>query len=158
MEYYIMTSKRVTLFEHWLSDKIDHYNLYNLLLLQLGDLPINPQNVRKILKKMNKTDLYEFVDFIVTELTTKPILHINKDLETTLINMFIQIDSVYLKHVPPDRKSFFNYNYVVYKLLQILGHGEYLDMFPLYKSQELLDRSDVTFEKICFELNWEIKI
>ena len=69
--------------------------------------------------------------------------------------MFHAIQAPFEKHKPANRKNFLSYSFVLYKMVELLGHDEYLPCFPLLKSKEKLYIQDRIWEKICEELRWE---
>ena len=54
------------------------------------------------------------------------------ELEETLCNLFIEIQSPYAKFCPDDRVNFLNYYYTVYKLYE-LDQKQFLPYFPMLK-------------------------
>jgi hypothetical protein len=61
----------------------------------------------------------------------------------------------YCKIVCPARKNFLNYNYIFYKMCQLLSKDEFLSFFPLLKSREKLYEHDLIWKGICNDLRWE---
>lgn len=45
--------------------------------------------------------------------------------------------------------------YTLYKFCELLGEDEYLQYFPLLKSNEKLFAQDQIWRKICKDLRWE---
>lgn len=45
--------------------------------------------------------------------------------------------------------------YTLYKFCELLGEDEYLQYFPLLKSNEKLYAQDQIWRKICRDLRWE---
>jgi len=77
------------------------------------------------------------------------------ELEDTLCNLFMEIQSPYSKTCPDYRVNFLNYYYVLYKFCELLGEEQYLDDIPLLKDREKLIEQDETWKKMCLILNWE---
>lgn len=111
--------------------------------------------VREILKKLDMNKYYEHAPHIKHKLNGLPIPHLEPELEDKLRTMFKMIQQPFLKHMPPNRKNFLSYNYVLHKLIQLLGKDEYLPNFALLKSREKLHQQDQIWKKICEELNWQ---
>ena len=77
------------------------------------------------------------------------------ELEDTLCNLFVELQSPYSKYCPDDRVNFLNYYYTAYKLCELLGEAQYLEHFPMLKDREKRIEQDSIWRKICEELDWE---
>lgn len=109
---------------------------------------------KEILKKLGYNKYYEHIPFIKDKLGIKPPI-MSPELEETLCNLFIELQSPYSKYCPDDRVNFLNYYYTAYKLCELLGEDKYLDFFPMLKDKEKRIEQDVIWKKICEELDWE---
>ena len=109
---------------------------------------------KEILKKLGYNKYYEHIPFIKNKLGIKPPI-MSSELEETLCNLFIELQSPYSKFCPDDRVNFLNYYYTAYKLCELLGEVHYLDHFPMLKDKEKRVEQDNIWKKICAELNWE---
>jgi len=109
---------------------------------------------KEILKKLGYNKYYEHIPFIKDKLGIKPPI-MSSDLEETLCNLFIELQSPYSKFCPDDRVNFLNYYYTAYKLCELLGETQYLQHFPMLKDKEKRVEQDNIWKKICAELNWE---
>jgi len=109
---------------------------------------------KEILKKLGYNKYYEHIPFIKDKLGIKPPI-MSSDLEETLCNLFIELQSPYSKFCPDDRVNFLNYYYTAYKLCELLGETQYLQHFPMLKDKEKRVEQDNIWKKICTELNWE---
>jgi hypothetical protein len=109
---------------------------------------------KEILKKLGYNKYYEHIPFIKDKLGIKPPV-MSSDLEETLCNLFIELQSPYSKFCPDDRVNFLNYYYTAYKLCELLGEVEYLEHFPMLKDKEKRIEQDTIWKKICQELDWE---
>lgn len=116
---------------------------------------IKATKVRSFLKKLGLSKYYENTQMITQILNGTPAPKFSIELEQKLRNMFIVIQVPFAKHCPPGRKNFLSYNYTIHKMLQLLGHDEYLRYFPLLKSTEKLHACDVVWKGICREMAWE---
>jgi hypothetical protein len=108
---------------------------------------------KEILKKLGYNKYYEHIAFIKNKLGIKPFTF-TVELEETLCNLFIEIQSAYAKHVPNCRVNFLNYYYVLYKLCELLDETEYLAHIPLLKDREKLLEQDEIWCKMCKDLDW----
>ena len=109
---------------------------------------------KEILKKLGYNKYYEHIPFIKDKLGIKPPI-MSPELEETLCNLFIELQSPYSKFCPDDRVNFLNYYYTAYKLCELLGEEKYLTLFPLLKDREKRIEQDDIWKKICEELDWE---
>jgi hypothetical protein len=116
---------------------------------------ITPQRVKTFLKKLNLSRWYEHINHIVNLINGAPAVRLPQELEERLKVMFLTIQRPFETHRPKNRKNFFSYAYVLYKLCQLLGEDQYLPLFPLLKSVEKLRAQDDIWKKICAELQWE---
>ena len=115
---------------------------------------ITNTKTKEILKKLGYNKYYEHIPFIKDKLGIKPPV-MSPELEETLCNLFIELQSPYSKYCPDDRVNFLNYYYTAYKLCELLGEEKYLPFFPMLKDKEKRIEQDVIWKKICEELNWE---
>lgn len=117
---------------------------------------ITNNKTKEILKKLGYNKYYEHIPFIKDKLGIKPPI-MSPELEETLCNLFIELQSPYSKFCPDDRVNFLNYYYTAYKLCELLGEEKYLPLFPLLKDREKRIEQDNIWKKICEELDWEFK-
>jgi hypothetical protein len=109
---------------------------------------------KEILKKLGYNKYYEHIPFIKDKLGIKPPI-MSPELEETLCNLFIELQSPYSKFCPDDRVNFLNYYYTAYKLCELLGEEQYLEHFPMLKDPEKRMEQDEIWKKICIDLDWE---
>jgi hypothetical protein len=109
---------------------------------------------KEILKKLELSKYYEHIAFIKNKLGIPPPV-LSPELEESLYNYFIEIQSPYAQSCPDYRINFLNYYYVLYKLLELLGETKYLPDIPLLKDREKLIEQDEIWKKICNILCWE---
>jgi hypothetical protein len=115
---------------------------------------ISNHKTKEILKKLGYNKYYEHIPFIKDKLGIKPPI-MSPELEETLCNLFIELQSPYSKYCPDDRVNFLNYYYTAYKLCELLGETQYLQHFPMLKDREKRIEQDTIWKQICGELNWE---
>jgi hypothetical protein len=109
---------------------------------------------KEILKKLGFNKYYEHIAFIKNKLGLKPPVF-SPELEETLCNLFMEIQSPYSKTCPDYRVNFLNYYYVLFKFCELLGESQYLADIPMLKDREKLIEQDETWKKMCIELDWE---
>jgi hypothetical protein len=117
-----------------------------------------PSLVKSYLKKLKYNKYYEHIPTIINEFCgiTAPVMV--PELEQQLKVMFDEIQEPFEKYskiICPHRKNFLNYNYVFYKMCQLLRKDEFLNCFPLLKSREKLYDHDQIWKGICNDLRWE---
>ena len=115
---------------------------------------ITNNKTKEILKKLGYNKYYEHIPFIKDKLGIRPPI-MSQELEETLCNLFIELQSPYSKFCPDDRVNFLNYYYTAYKLCELLGEDNYLPFFPMLKDKEKRIEQDTIWKKICEELDWE---
>jgi hypothetical protein len=109
---------------------------------------------KEILKKLGFNKYYEHIAFIKNKLGIKPPVF-SPELEDTLCNLFMEIQSPYAKTCPDYRVNFLNYYYVLFKFCELLEETHFLNDIPLLKDREKLIEQDETWKKMCVELDWE---
>lgn len=109
---------------------------------------------KDILKKLGYNKYYEHISFIKDKLGIKPPI-MTPELEEKLCNLFMEIEKHYPKHCPSDRVNFLNYYYVLFKLCELLNERKFLPYFPMLKDPIKRIEQDITWKKICKELNWQ---
>jgi hypothetical protein len=109
---------------------------------------------KEILKKLGFNKYYEHIAFIKNKLGIKPPV-MTPELEETLCNLFMELQSPYYKNCPDYRVNFLNYYYVLYKLCELLDEKHYLVDIPMLKDREKLIEQDEIWKKMCEELDWE---
>ena len=115
---------------------------------------LTPPKVRQILRKLRYNKYYEHVAYIMYKLSGVPPPRLGEDTEEKLKQMFEAVQGPFLKHAPKGRTNFLSYAYVLRKFLEMLGKHEFLQFFPLQKSREKVHMCEITWRKICEELNW----
>ena len=115
---------------------------------------ITNAKAKEILKKLGYNKYYEHIPFIKDIIGIKPPI-MTPELEDTLCNLFMDIQTPYAKYCPDDRVNFLNYYYTVYKLCELLDQKQFLPFFPMLKDREKRIEQDNIWKKICDELDWE---
>jgi hypothetical protein len=165
--------KRINHFQEWLNQVQGKETtdipeeVYDRILLEIKKQKItnlaslNSVKMKEILKKLRINKYYEHTAFIINKLNGIPIPHLSPELESVLRSMFQQIQVPFARAIRAGggkiaaRKNFLSYGYCLHKMVQLLGHDEYLKHFPLLKSREKLHQQDVIWKRICEDLGWE---
>ena len=114
--------------------------------------------VKNYLKKLKYNKYYEHIPTIINKFCGLRAPKITAELEQQLKIMFDEIQGPFEKYskiICKDRKNFLNYNYVFYKMCELLNKDEFLCYFPLLKSREKLYEHDLIWKGICQDLRWE---
>ena len=109
---------------------------------------------KDILKILGLNKYYEHIAYIKNKLSIKPPIF-STEFETTLCNLFIEIQAPYSRVCPEYRVNFLNYYYILYKLCELLDAPQYLKDIPMLKDPEKIIEQDEIWKKICNELEWE---
>jgi hypothetical protein len=121
---------------------------------RIGIEQLTHHKTKEILKKLGFNKYYEHIAFIKNKLGIKPPVF-SPELEDTVCNLFMEIQSPYAKTCPDYRVNFLNYYYVLFKFCELLEETHFLNDIPLLKDREKLIEQDETWKKMCVELNWE---
>jgi len=113
------------------------------------------KKVRYYLRKLNLNKYYEHIAHIINRLNGLPPPIITKDIEDKIRIMFSAVNSAWGEIPKKPKKNFLNYNYVLYKFVELLDHDEYKVLFPLLKSRDKIVSHDVVWKEICEKLGWE---
>ena len=118
------------------------------------DSSLTNKKTKDILKKLGYNKYYEHIPFIKDKLGIKPPI-MCPELEETLCNLFMDIQTPYAKFCPDDRVNFLNYYYTIYKLCELLDQTHFLPHFPMLKDREKRIEQDIVWKQICEDLKWE---
>jgi hypothetical protein len=134
-----------------LAAEFKKYNITNPKLF-------TPSLVKVYLRKLEYNKYYEHIPTIINEFCGLPAPKLTPELEQQLKIMFDEIQIPFEKYrlqICPQRKNFLNYNYVFYKMCELLNKDEFLNCFPLLKSREKLYEHDLIWKGICNDLRWQ---
>ena len=121
-------------------------------------LQATAEDVKTAMRNLKLTKYMENFYCILFTITGIEPPHIPKLIQDKLIRMFKQIDRVYQIVSKEKRKSFLNYYYVLFKLLDLMDQTELLPKVPLLKTRIRLKQHDSVWKKICEELGWTFKL
>lgn len=109
---------------------------------------LNKKMIRKYLDRLGYNKYYEHAPYIIQKLSGKQ-LNIPRELEEQAKLMFRMAEEQFPKIKPPDRKNFLNYNYMHYKIFEMLGCHEIKKNFPLLKGKPKLHLQDQMLHAIA---------
>lgn len=115
---------------------------------------VTPTKVRAIMKKLKLKRAYDHVSQVTMRITGVRGSRISAEMEDRCKAMFIQMQPVFEKYCPKNRKNFLSYNYVLFRCFHILGLHHMLPSISLLKGKEKLLLQDEIFEKIARDCNW----
>ena len=150
----LQAKENTTIPENIIRDLREEFKKYNITDKNI----ITPSLVKNYLKKLRYSKYYEHIPTIINELCGIDAPKMTRELEEQLKIMFDEIQipfEKYSKLISPERKNFLNYNYIFYKMCQLLNKDEFLNCFPLLKSREKLYEHDLIWKGICKDLRWE---
>lgn len=113
------------------------------------------EDIRSILRKIGHDDYYDHAFLILSRLTGKRTPPLPPHVVESLSNLFNEAQSLWFVHKPEHRSNFIGYNYVFYKLFELLELDDFKQYCPLLKTRDKLVEYDVVWRKICNDLEWE---
>lgn len=113
---------------------------------------LTPTKIRSYLKKLGHSKYYEHASYIIYRINGRKPPTISPEIEEKLKRMFREIQEPFAKVCPKGRKNFLSYSYIFHKFVELLGHDELKELFPLLKSRDKLHQQDIIWEGICKEL------
>lgn len=114
---------------------------------------IQIDTIRAILKKLNRNENYGDAYCLLRIIQKKSPIEIDQEVENKLVYLFERAEKAF-DECKGDRKNFLSYNYVIYKLLQLLDQTHLLKEIELLKSRERLIDQDSIWKRICTTLDW----
>ena len=69
-------------------------------------------------------------------------------------NVFKLINKLYRKYLPNNRKSFLSYNFVLQKILLVLGKVDYCQLIPNLGCESTLTKLNKTWDRITRDPEW----
>lgn len=119
---------------------------------------ITPTWVRQKLKKLGFSQFYEHSVSIASQLNpTFHAIHIPPEREEKLCQMFLVAEPAYQqikRQVQNKRKNFLSYNFIAFKLCELLLWKQYQPAFTLLKSRQLLIEQDRFWKRVCHITGW----
>lgn len=112
---------------------------------------LNKKLIRKYLNRLGHNRYYEHTPYIIQKLSGKQ-LNIPRELEERAKLMFKMAEEEFPKIKPPDRKNFLNYNYMHYKIFEMLGCHDIKKNFTKLKGKPKLQLQDQMLHDIAENL------
>ena len=114
-------------------------------------------DVKKAIRKLKLTRYMENFYYILFTVTGKQPPYIKREIEDKIVRMFKMIDRVWCTVERDRRRSFLNYYYILFKLLELMDQSELLPQVPLLRTRLRLRQHDFLWKKVCDELGWTWK-
>ena len=114
-------------------------------------------DVKKAIRKLKLTRYMENFYYILFTVTGKQPPYIKREVEDKIVRMFKMIDRVWSTIERDRRRSFLNYYYILFKLLELMDQSELLPQVPLLRTRLRLRQHDFLWKKVCDELGWTWK-
>ena len=111
-------------------------------------------DVKKAMRKLKLTKYMENFYYILFAVTGKQPPYIKREIEDKIVRMFKMINRVWCSIEKDKRRSFLNYYYILFKLLELMGQTELLPSVPLLRTRLRLHQHDFIWKKVCDELGW----
>lgn len=115
---------------------------------------VSLSTVALILRNLDLSKHYGSGIGIYLKIKSIELVKIDDDLRNQMVDMFDQISKSHTKCIKDTdrRSSFFSYNYIIFKIFQIVKYD-----FPYNRimNTAVVNNYDDLWEKICQDLNWE---
>lgn len=137
-----------------------HQSVYNNIQDEMKRRRKRPEDLnyillRDILKKLSYSRYYEHIPYMIFKINGKNPPIMTREMEDELRRKFRMTLKPFEKYKQTKRKNYLKYSYALYKLCQLLCYDDFLPCCPLFKSKEKLRQQDITWKKICDDLNWK---
>lgn len=138
-----------------------HDNVYKALRKKIENhglelSQVTKEHIYEFLSLTSNAGHYEDITLIYYVITGVPPPNISH-LEEELYSLFEQIEAIYNRIKPPDRRNFLNGQYVLFKLLEKLNYKCRQEDFYILKTRDKMLEHDQVWKRICDELSWTYK-
>lgn len=120
---------------------------------------LTKKHMMDILQRHKFTTLYDFIPYLLNVFNQTNTLDLGGETEMYLLSSFKDLQSIFPIVCPKSRKSFINYKYTIFKLLELRPTPTNVafceNMKPLLKSREKITKLDVIWKKMCESLKWK---
>lgn len=172
IEYLPDTSNKVkkSVYRHqdYLNRKLDELScarvcidedLYNKVLLVLGDSTVSVCKLKRILRALGHKQKFLQIPTILNMIDPDkyPPIKLNYHQRDKFEKMFLRyIDTFFIMKNKGDikRKNLLNYNFVFYKLFEMLEFKIIKTFFELPKGRKTLENHEIVWKQICKYNNW----
>lgn len=114
------------------------------------------QELKSIMIKFKLRKYYLSIYWIFTQCKNRILIEFKKMTKLKLLRLFQSISSTFNEiEFNDDRKNFFNYHYVLIKMLRIIGEEKHIKHLFCMKDYKKIRYSEELFKRICDKLNIE---
>ena len=117
-------------------------------------IPLTIPILECILKRNKMMKYKNSIYFIYFKLSGVPLPYITITEKDMMLNMFDVVSTIYDKYKPKGRKSFLNYQFVLKKLLIMLGKVEYAKYISPLKTKSKQKELEIIWELITNDPEW----
>jgi hypothetical protein len=152
-----MSNKRIDKFKEYLQaiqgngDLYIDQNFVGIIQRELNGQEITADGIKNVMRKYNAQLYYEYIPTFLNHLHQK-VIYFTPDEEKNLSLLFECISNKYSALFPGI--SFFNYNYVTYKLVEYIKHPDLHLLSIKIKDQDKLKDMDAKWKILCEDLEW----
>jgi hypothetical protein len=118
------------------------------------DHEVTAIDMKRAIRKLKLTKYMENFYYILFTVTGKQPPYIKRDIEDKIVRIFKKIDRVWYSIERDRRRSFLNYYYILFKLLELMDQTELIPQVPLLRTRLRLHQHDFIWKKLCDELGW----
>ena len=124
---------------------------------RLKIIDINHNTLRTVLKGLGLSKYYENISLLLNIINSgnPQITCLTRKQEDILREKFKVISRPYDKHIPPDRKNFLSYSFILRKLCILEGYDFMLKYIPLLKDLKKTNQQNAIWKLICNDLGWK---
>lgn len=116
---------------------------------------INRACLRTILSEISMADYYCNINYLIKFITKKKTMELSPQTRHIVIDMFLRAEEIFELLLRQTRINMINYDFVLYKILHLLGEDHALRFISLPKEDKRIDELDMNWEIICREAKWE---
>lgn len=126
----------------------------NEIVKQNIPIPVTSQTIKRILREKNRCNYYDYAEIIASRINGDMKMIISPELESKIMKMFSEIWDGYEKVNKSPSTNFLLYNFLLVRILQILGEHEKAARF-IPKDLSRWQRNDEIWKSICKENGYE---
>lgn len=125
-------------------------NLLSIIQSELSGKEITELKIKKIMKQNHFQCYYELIPAFL-KYFNQPVINFTHDEEEKLCLLFERVSNKFNELFPG--VSFFNYNYIIYKLVEHIEHPDLHLIYIKFESEEKIKYCDSLWKQICENLD-----
>ena len=112
--------------------------------------------VELILKQMGRSVEEQMCSIRIANIINgHPTAIFNEDEVGLLVDLYMQMQPVYMRLKAPKRQNGLNNVYLLHHFCRLCGWHDRAETFPLFKERKIIEEADADFGKVCRALVWE---